>query len=351
MRSDFLVDSPSLICSGSGFVALDMVMSERYPKPRLWAGGSCGNVLTILSYFGWKSYPIARLGNDIVGDMIINDMKSWAVNTSFIERDRAIRSPIVVEWIRAHSSGDHIFEMKCPCCGSALPRRRPVLLKSVTQITKTMPVSNVFYFDRASPSILFMAKYQKQLGALVVFEPSTIRTNDLFMECLNVADIVKHRYQESNDLKEMGADVPLEIQTMGDKGLRYRTNLYGSIDEWTVMEPFHVSNLMDSAGAGDWCTAGIIHLLSKEGAMRSISKKKLELILKFGQCLGAINCYFEGARGPMYYMSKTKFSLIANRMMEGKFDESELAGDITQFNNDCKLKTNTLSEICMCRFT
>ena len=41
---------------GTGLVALDVVInSDVHRPPRLWAGGTCGNVLTILSYLGWHA--------------------------------------------------------------------------------------------------------------------------------------------------------------------------------------------------------------------------------------------------------------------------------------------------------
>ena len=48
--------------TGMGLVALDMVITEPSDRePRFFAGGTCGNVLTILSYLGWAATPVARL--------------------------------------------------------------------------------------------------------------------------------------------------------------------------------------------------------------------------------------------------------------------------------------------------
>jgi fructokinase len=75
------------ICMGSGLVALDVIYEKAKNNPKFLAGGSCGNVLTILSYFGWNSYPVARLGNDQEGNRIMEDMKRWNVKTDFVELD------------------------------------------------------------------------------------------------------------------------------------------------------------------------------------------------------------------------------------------------------------------------
>ena len=61
-RRIFPVASPRPVCAGTGLVALDIVFNgDSTVPPRMWAGGSCGNVLTILSYLGWQAVPLARL--------------------------------------------------------------------------------------------------------------------------------------------------------------------------------------------------------------------------------------------------------------------------------------------------
>ena len=56
------------VCLGTGLVVLDVVMNGNpHSRSKVWAGGSCGNVLTILSYLGWNAFPITRLGNDDAG--------------------------------------------------------------------------------------------------------------------------------------------------------------------------------------------------------------------------------------------------------------------------------------------
>ena len=46
---------------GLGLVALDVILDPCAVQPLLYSGGTCGNVLTILSYLGWEARPIARL--------------------------------------------------------------------------------------------------------------------------------------------------------------------------------------------------------------------------------------------------------------------------------------------------
>ena len=53
------------VCVGSGLVTLDIVFDDESPNEYMvGSGGSCGNVMSILSFLGWKAYPVTRLGQD-----------------------------------------------------------------------------------------------------------------------------------------------------------------------------------------------------------------------------------------------------------------------------------------------
>ena len=50
---------------GTGLIALDFVLGPEKDEPiRYWAGGTCGNVLAIMAYLGWDSFPVARMNGD-----------------------------------------------------------------------------------------------------------------------------------------------------------------------------------------------------------------------------------------------------------------------------------------------
>ena len=78
-------------------------------------------------------------------------------------------------------------------------------------------------------------------------------------------------------------------------------------------------NLKDAAGAGDWCSAGIIHLLGRSGrrGFEKADANDIDAALSFGQALAALNCYYEGARGNMYRISKRKFQTLIHQIWNG----------------------------------
>ena len=63
--------------------------------------------------------------------------------------------------------------------GNWLPRRRPFLLKTLETIQDKIPASNVFYFDRASPSALELARNLKKQGSIIFLDPSLYRLMNL----------------------------------------------------------------------------------------------------------------------------------------------------------------------------
>jgi hypothetical protein len=80
-----------------------------------------------------------------------------------------------------------------------------------------------------------------------------------------------------------------------------------------------VSSIKDTAGAGDWCTAGLLHHLGRSGTigLRGIKTVELHSALRLGQALGAWSCGFEGARGGLYTVDRgTMWEDIANIMLD-----------------------------------
>lgn len=333
------------ICIGAGFVALDVIFTSNSTRPEFLAGGSCGNVLTILSYLGWSSIPIVRLGKDTEGDRIIEDMKKWNVITKFIEKDSKIPSPRIIQKIYSGKNPKHSFSLKCSH-GKWLPDRRSFLLTSLKQIESQIPTSNVYYFDRSTPSSLLLAKQQKEKGALIVFEPPRLLDDKNFKNCLEISDIVKHCYNLRSNDKSLNLKIPLEIQTRGAQGLRYRANVLGQT-KWKEIAAFHVDNLVDAAGSGDWLTAGLIHVLGQNALKWKITDKKLQNAFRIGQCLAALNCHYMGARGLMYNISSAQLLNLVSDITTNK-ESVEKILKINPTVTKIKTRLSSKCKICLC---
>ena len=299
---------------GTGLVALDVVISSNINKPDYqWAGGTCGNVLTILSYLGWISFPIARLNTESSSLRVKDDMKNWKVRLDFAEMAPTASVPVITQEISTDKTGApvHKFHFRnCPKCGSWLPNYKPVTLQATKIVKNSVKLGNVFFFDRTSPGALDLARYFKELGIIIYFEPSAKSDPKHFKEAIKLSDIVK--YSEQRFVSIISGNIEkhrpvLEIQTLGENGLRYR---FKKRNSWVNLPEFEVEELVDTCGCGDWTTAGVICKLCGEGR-KSLLNHSVETIknaLQYGQALGAWNCGFEGARGGMYRVDKSTFN-------------------------------------------
>ena len=304
----FDLSSRDPVIVGMGLIALDAVISERDEQSmRLWAGGTCGNVLAILSYLGWTAYPVARLNGDTASKYVSEDLDRWGVRRDFASLQPGSRTPVVVQRIRRNADGKvfHKFSRRCPVCGSWLPGYTPVPASHVEGIFEQVGSLKVFFFDRASSGALALAKASADKGAIVFFEPSSMGNPRLFREAVTVSHVLKYseeRMAQSNDVLSTAGPL-LRIETLGSEGLRYQASLPGrGTTEWKHLDAYAMPQVRDASGAGDWLTAGIIHRLGQmalEG-FQSSTPAQLEEGLRFGQALAAWNCGFEGARGGMY---------------------------------------------------
>ena len=185
-----------------------------------------------------------------------------------------------------------------------------------------MPTTEVFFMDRLSRSALTLAKNAASKGAVVVFEPSGKPDRALLGEALSFVHIVKYSDQRLHRLTdgEAGSVGFLEIQTLGRDGLRYRSRLPNARTRgWRQLRAFKPSMLVDTCGAGDWCTAGLIAKLGEKGfsGFKAITTEKLHEALSYGQALAAWNCGFEGARGGMYCTDRLSFDHEIERILAG----------------------------------
>ena len=161
---DLLSSGDGASCWGVGFVAMDVVDVEggRFAA----VGGSCGNVIAILAWLGWTARPIARLGSDVTGDFIREELRGLGVDVTSLSEEKGVRSPIVLQRFPMSRDGTrtHRFSLTCPGCGRWLPRHRSVTLAQSKSLACGGVAPDVFYFDRVSPASLRLAETARSRG-------------------------------------------------------------------------------------------------------------------------------------------------------------------------------------------
>lgn len=289
------------IVLGAGLISLDVLIWDGQTIPvSYYVGGTCGNVMMILSYLGWESYPIARLDGTKDGLRVLADMEKHKVHTDFVSTNDG-KTPVIVQrnFINKDGIPTHKFESRANM-GRFYLDFKPLTMKQADAVIGRIHfVPKVFFFDRVAPAILKLATIFKEKGSVVFFEPSSRGGNvELFNKCVAVADIVKFSDQRIKDASQFNnVDDKLFIQTKGANGLSYRHN-----SEWIHQEPIYNSHVVDTAGAGDWTAAALINELFKNNKVKSISDfsaSELGKALNEAQKIGAQSCSYEGARGMM----------------------------------------------------
>jgi len=316
---------PAPVSVGAGFLALDWLLVGKNPvrSTKRSAGGSFGNVMAILAYLGWKSFPVARLGTDTYAQSLLDDLVEFKVQTDFIQRAGKGATPVIIVRVAEAPDGTQRsrFEWRHPTSGERLPSHRPYPRFLAQRVAEDLPEANVFYFDRAEPGSLWLATEMKRRGAVVFFEPSSYKNERIFTACMSVSDIVKYSADRIAE-PPRNPDCPsprLEIQTLGAQGLRFR--LKDGLHQpgpWRTLPAFPVANLKDATGCGDWCSAGLIHQLGNTSHSGFLRLREASIVegLRVGQALAAINCAFEGARGPMYALSSDEMLAQAKEILK-----------------------------------
>ena len=303
---------PLGIVAGAGFIALDILLTSKQDRRlRRRAGGTCGNVLAILSFLGHASVPIARLGTDNAADVIISDLKSTGVNCEHLQRDPSGRTPRVVEFLPDQPGSTHRFAFTCPMCQRRFPRRsEPIFEQGNESIHQIKPA--LFFFDRSGPITTKLAMEARESGALVMFEPDSFGSNDNFNKALQLSDVVKYSVRRTRQSIEpwlsMADHKPwLVIETMDGEGLRYMTRRGLNNFIWNHQKPFLVNKPADQAGAGDWCSAGLISRLLTTTVSERWRDRTVGRALAFGQSLAAASILFQGPRG---YLEKSSREMV-----------------------------------------
>lgn len=315
--------NPTIV--GTGLLALDAVVSADSTIPiRYWAGGTCGNVLIAMRYLGWTAQPVARLGIGNASDLLLADLRRWRVSERFIRVEADGSTPVIVERIRVDANGHpkHSFSWRCTECGAPFPGYKPELATVAENIASKIGKAKVFFFDRLSAGAIVLARSAAKAGALIVFEPCSVGNPMLFRQAWEVAHIVKYSHERMSELPETDVENSprLVIETLGDAGLRYRHRRTGNrATGWVELKSLPVDELRDTAGAGDWCTAGFLSKVAGEGFAGFSAKTEGQVsdAIRYGQALAAWNCRFEGARGGMYAMSKTQFEKQVDEILTG----------------------------------
>ena len=162
--------------------------------------------------------------------------------------------------------------------------------------------SQSLFFDRAAPGSLRLAADAGAVGLLVMFEPNHIRSEAGSTEAAELSDVVKFSNEVDSETSawtpKPSARTRLIVQTLGDKGAMFRLRMADKAwGNWVHLPAIAARTVEDTAGAGDWCSAGILHDLLRVQWDERFTEARVIQAIKFGQALAATSVSFLGPQG------------------------------------------------------
>jgi|GEM_PF-553380 len=328
--SNQLKSPPKIL--GTGLIALDIVLDSDKKLLNYGLGGSAGNVLSILGSLGWSSSPIGKLGCDVAAEIILNEFRRLKANLDLIVQEHSSPTPVIYQHQLDWQSGrTHKFSFACPICGVKRPWQAPNIDLPPPEVLDAIQ-PNVVYMDRATTLGIQIAQYYKERNVMIFFEPSEVGNDpDLFRQALAVADMVKYADDRLEDLEVYDrSKIFVEICTKGSAGLYFRAPSLAS--DWIELDAYSAPSVIDTSGAGDWCTSGLLYYLFKKDPSCTISRvtyNRLNEALRFGQALSALNCMSTGARSLINTLHTKTINKLAEDLQQAKLvNGSPLEGNI-----------------------
>lgn len=298
---------PSIL--GAGLVCLDIIRGVgRY---RYLNGGSCGNVVSGLSFLGWRGAVITGSYSDTAGKILHDNLSRINVN-QLATNKVPTKTPRIIENLTV--DGDlyvgHDYTTECPECSQKLPAWKPLTTNSLKPILNIISDYDVLYADRSAEGIKMLRAAFQKTGRWIVYEPNSARNIKSFYNNSCQSHIVKFsgdRIPQSiaDELRKQAKNslTTLIVRTVGKNGLFYSYRKKDhKLSDWFYLSSQPTSRFIDASGAGDWCTTGLLYgLVGKYRQARTwLSREDVIAALQYGQALAAISCSFIGAQGLFY---------------------------------------------------
>lgn len=269
-----------------GYVACDVTV--RRESVAYSAGGTSANVAANLSVLGWQVKLCARIGVDIAGQLVHDDLKQDGVDLSASYMDPQVFTPVVV--VEADSQLPK-YRFKCPCCGAPYARHRPVRVFDSAILDHT----NVVFLDRTSVIGVEIAQKARAMGNLVIFEPNGLGHAGLFERLVSISSVVKFSNERASGFRHLldrGPTDQIQICTLGENGFAVRNPL-GEWHEFAAPK----SHAVDTVGAGDIFTAALLDVLMENRPDDALDKTEVVSAALQAQWFSIAHIRHKGARG------------------------------------------------------
>ncbi|MFC7371668.1 aminoimidazole riboside kinase [Fictibacillus iocasae] len=270
-------------------------------------GGAPANVAVGLARLGLRSVFLGKVGDDVLGNFLIETLHTYGVNTAHIYKTKETRTGAV--FVTLAANGERSFDFYIdPSADRFLEAGE--IDESLFQQHKILHFGSISLISEPSKSATETAvQYAKKNGMLVSYDPnlrlslweSPEKAKKAIIDMLPNADIVKISDEELTflteeeefpaALKKMEAyEIPLLLVTFGENGS------YCITKNGHVHVPAMKVDAVDTTGAGDAFVSGMLYQLNRyEGELADISLETAAEMARFASVSGGLAASVKGA--------------------------------------------------------
>lgn len=266
------------------------------------AGGSMLNLSVSIGRCGIDISLISELGDDIVGDKIVNFLRENKVDETYINRYVHNKSPLALAVLDENSVPTYSFYKPYP--------EKRVLNSPATINQDDILVFGSFY-SLEKPIHEYIKKLTdkaKSSKTMIIYDPNirmahkidSEQTRQYLNENLATADIIKGSDEDFSNIFGNGDDYFFvnELRKINPEALIFITKGSEGAVVFNKEQNYSINadtvNLKSTIGAGDNFTAGIVYSLKKQNIARNdlthLSSKSLLKILEDGKNFSSNVC-------------------------------------------------------------
>jgi len=304
-----------------GEILIDLTQSgfneQGIPRFDANPGGAPANLAVAASRLGAKAAYAGRVGKDSYGDFLRRTLEENGVNTEGLSVDPVQHTTLAI--VSVDAAGERSFSFYRDPSADVNLRFEDIPEKLLSD-TKVLHFGSVsLTAEPARSATLMAARYAKQAGALISYDPNyraslwsdEATAVENMLQPLEMVDILKVSDEElplltgtqsleegSRQLADMG--IALVLVTLGAEGAFYR------FKGQTGHIPGVKVTVGDTNGAGDTFLGAVLSKLVDYEGLEAVSLGELEEIIRFANTAAAITASRHGAIPAMPRLEETE---------------------------------------------